>query len=135
MIVGKLNSQPSSRAVRDTKGDEEEDPDSSGIQLCEFIEFSETDVLKVIKGINVSKLSGIDNISSFVIKETFTALLPIITRLFNMSIRCSIFPQAWKDALIIPIPKAGDLSKLQNYRPISLLPLPGKLLEKLVLNS
>ena len=33
---------------------------------------------------------------------------------------------------MIPIPKAGDATKVQNYRPISLLPLPGKILEKLV---
>ena len=32
----------------------------------------------------------------------------------------------------MPIPKPGDKSKVENYRPISLLPLPGKILEKLV---
>ena len=35
---------------------------------------------------------------------------------------------------VIPLPKEGDLTKCTNYRPISLLPLPGKLIEKIVHN-
>ena len=52
--------------------------------------------------------------------------------MFNLSIRTSCFPSAWKSASVIPIPKSGNLTKVQNYRPISLLPLPGKILEKLI---
>ena len=44
----------------------------------------------------------------------------------------AIFPEQWKEALAIPIPKTGDPKKADNYRPISLLPLPGKILEKLL---
>ena len=33
---------------------------------------------------------------------------------------------------MVPIPKSGNLAKVQNYRPISLLPLPGKIMEKLI---
>ena len=42
------------------------------------------------------------------------------------------YVDSWKRALVVPIPKQGNLSKVQNYRPISLLPLPGKILEKLI---
>ena len=35
---------------------------------------------------------------------------------------------------MIPLPKEGDLTKCTNYRPMSLLPLPGKLIEKIVHN-
>ena len=48
------------------------------------------------------------------------------------SVETSIFPEAWKEALVIPIPKGGNLTLVQNYRPISLLPLPGKILDKLM---
>ena len=90
------------------------------------------EVFKLVKDINVSKSSGLHNISSFIVKEAFAVLVEEVTHLFNLSISSSKFPKAWKDALVIPIPKSGDLSKVQNFRPISLLPLPGKLLEKLV---
>ena len=52
--------------------------------------------------------------------------------MLNLSIKTSIFPTAWKQALVIPIPKSGNLTHVQNYRPISLLPLPGKILEKVI---
>ena len=79
-----------------------------------------------------AKSSGIDNVSSSVLKDVITVLLTLITHLFNLTLKNGIFPKSWKKALVVPIPKAGNLTKVQNYRPISLLPLPGKLLEKLV---
>ena len=57
-----------------------------------------------------------------------------ITFLFNLCLRLNIFPDDWKIASIVPLPKEGDLSQCTNYRPISLLPLPGKLLEHIIHN-
>ena len=79
----------------------------------------------MIRSINVSKSSGLDNINSFIVKEAFEFLKTEITHMYN-------FPDEWKKALVVPIPKKGNLTKVQNYRPISLLPLPGKILEKLM---
>ena len=109
-----------------------QDP-SSGDQsgLWNICKLREVDVYKVVKDINISKSSGLDNISSFIIKEAFKILSPEVTYMYNLSVETSIFPSAWKEALIVPIPKSGNLTKVQNYRPISLLPLPGKILEKL----
>ena len=104
-------------------------------QLWSLSVFTEVEVYKVIQSINISKSSRIENVSNFIIKEVFSILITEITYLFNLSVGKSIFPEAWKDALVIPIPKTGNLSKVQNYRPISLLPLPGKLLEKLIHNQ
>ena len=100
--------------------------------LGDLTEVCKAEVLRVVKEINISKSSGIENISSFVVKELFLALLPQVTYMFNLSITSSAFPDSWKTALVIPIPKSGDLTNVKNYRPISLLPLPGKILEKLV---
>ena len=102
------------------------------VPLMYFEQISKTEVLKVVKEINISKSSGLENISSFIVKVMFTALAPQIAHLMNLSLTTSSFPAAWKVALVIPIPKSGNLSMVKNYRPISLLPLPGKILEKLV---
>ena len=40
--------------------------------------------------------------------------------------------QAWKHAIIIPLQKDGNANDVNNLRPVSLLPLPGKILEKLI---
>ena len=58
-----------------------------------------------------------------------------MTFIFNLSVKSQRFPDSWKKALVIPIPKKGDPASVTNYRPISLLPQPGKILEKLVHNS
>ena len=89
-------------------------------------------MFQIIKDINISKSSGIDDVSSFVLKEGSKILITEITYMFNLSIRHSKFPTAWKQALVIPITKSGNLTMVKNYRPISLLPLPGKILEKLI---
>ena len=52
--------------------------------------------------------------------------------LFNMSFDTGVFPDDWKEATVIPLYKGGERTAVSNYRPISLLPLPGKLIEKVV---
>ena len=101
-------------------------------ELFKLYEVTEEEVLKVVKDINVSKSSGMDDVSSFIVKEAFLILISKVTYMFNLSIQSSTFPKMWKLASVIPIPKAGNLTNVKNYRPISLLPLPGKILEKLI---
>ena len=90
------------------------------------------EVQVLIDKINVSKSSGIDFLSSKLLKDSFQVLADKLTYLYNLSVAQGIFPTQWKKAFVIPIPKIGNPKKVENYRPISLLPLPGKLLEKLV---
>ena len=90
------------------------------------------DIFDVVNKINTAKSSGLDQASSFVIKKAFSILITEITFMMNLSVSTSHFPDAWKEALIVPIPKVGNLNQVQNYQPISLLPLPGKVFEKLV---
>ena len=52
--------------------------------------------------------------------------------ILNLVIRTSIFPHAWKEAIVTPLPKGGDRSEVNNFRPISILPLPAKLMEKVL---
>ena len=58
------------------------------------------------------------------------AIIPI-TNLFNLSFLTCKFPSEMKIAKIIPLYKSGDKTQPSNYRPISILPLLSKLLEKL----
>ena len=52
--------------------------------------------------------------------------------MYNISLRVSTFPDSRKLAIVIPLQKPGDRSDVSNLRPISLLPLPGKILERIV---
>ena len=50
----------------------------------------------------------------------------------DCSLNLGKVPQAWKHAVIIPLQKEGNSHDVNNLRPVSLLPLPGKILEKLI---
>ena len=69
------------------------------------------------------------------IKDAFEAIPDKLTRLFNLSIAKRKFPEQWKVATVIPLQKVGNKTDVNNFRPISLLPLPGKLLEKIIHNQ
>ena len=90
---------------------------------------------KLIKDIDISKSSAIPNLSSRVIKDAFEAIPDKLTRLFNLSIAERKFPEQWKVATVISLQKVGNKTDVNNFRPISLLPLPGKLLEKIIHNQ
>ena len=90
------------------------------------------EVLKLCKDINSSKSSGFDDISAKVFKDAFRVVIPQLVYLFNSSFTTGVFPTRWKCATIIPLYKGGDKTEVSNYRPVSLLPLPGKIIEKLV---
>ena len=92
------------------------------------------EVLTLCKGINTMKSSGFDKISSRVCKDAFLVLVDKLVHLFNCSLELAIFPSKWKSAKIVPLFKGGDKEEVSNYRPVSLLPLPGKIMEKIVHN-
>ena len=85
-------------------------------------------ILEMIKIKIKAKLSEFSRI----LKDAFMAIPSVITRLMNMSLSEGIFPDSWKMAKMVPLLKGGEKSDVNNYRPVSLLPLPGKPLEKIV---
>ena len=52
--------------------------------------------------------------------------------IFRKSIDYSCFPDSWSISTVVPIPKTGALNEISNWRPINLLPIPGRILEKII---
>jgi hypothetical protein len=90
---------------------------------CEFVE---NYVLKIPS----SKATGADGISVKPLQACIKELVPSISRLINMSLTCSQFPSRWKIASVIALFKAGEIADLHNYRPISILPVLSKIIER-----
>ena len=99
------------------------------------INFSELDVFRVLRSLDVSKAMGCDGISPKILKHCALALYQPFHHLFSLSISQSYLPIEWRTHLIKPIFKSGDKNSVRNYRPISLLSVVSKVLEKLVYNS
>ena len=93
---------------------------------------TEDEVCDILKCIDTSKATGPDSISPKMLKEAGRCIVPSLTRLFNMSLNTSSFPQQWKNANVNPLHKKNDKSVINNYRPISLLSCLGKIFERLV---
>ena len=77
------------------------------------------------KEINTLKSSGIDELSARLCKDAFLVLGQQLVHLFNCSLRIGNFPNKWKVGKIIPLFKGVDRESVNNYRPVSLLPLTG----------
>ena len=88
-------------------------------------------VLHLLRCLDTGKANGPDNISARMLKETASSIAPSLTHLFNLSIAKGQFPKLWKTASVVPIPKSSNNKHSPSgYRPISLLPIVSKLLEK-----
>ena len=94
------------------------------------LDFNEEEILKIIRALSIDKAHGHDDISIRMIKICDKSLLKPLILLFQNSAKLSYFPDIWKRSNIIPVHKKNDKQLVENYRPISLLPIFGKFLRK-----
>ena len=92
-------------------------------------------ILKLLKQLNPAKSAGIDNLTGKFLKEGAPVLASPITDLVNLSISLSLFPDDCKIAKLKPLYKKEAKTKQKNYRPISLLPLLSKIIERIIHNQ
>ena len=93
---------------------------------------TEKKVLEVLKFIDISKAAGIDKISGRFLKDSANILAKPIAKIFNISISSGLFPTDCKIAKLKPLYKTGSKTNPENFRPISLLPLISKVIERIV---
>ena len=86
--------------------------------------------MECLKNISSNKASGIDKLSARMLKSAAPIIAPSIAKLINYSFSKSVFPQRWKTAKVFPLFKGGDLDNVNNYRPISVLPVLSKVIER-----
>lgn len=91
---------------------------------------TDDEVIKVIDDLK-DKPCNVNNIPICIFKRNAIHIAPVISDIFNTSLIEGTFPTALKLARIIPIHKGKDRKLVNNYRPISLLPIISKLLEKI----
>lgn len=96
--------------------------------------FSVSQVRKELQRVKQRKAPGHDGIRNVAIRHAGSKLVKALTSIYNSCIRFTYFPFQWKQAVTIPIPKPGKpKSSPSSYRPISLLPVFGKILERLLM--
>jgi hypothetical protein len=97
---------------------------------CSIPEIAVHEVGKYLISLENKKSMGLDNLNSFLIKLSIPYIVESLTFIYNLSIRTNTFPRMWKSAKVIPLPKTSDLQDPNNFRPISILSVLSKPLEK-----
>jgi hypothetical protein len=97
-----------------------------------YLVLSELEVFNVLSKIDGNKAYRSNDVPAIIFKECADVLYKSLTLLFNKSLELGIVPTDWKLAKVVPIYKSGDTSKVENYRPVSLLTTANKVLERCV---
>ena len=97
-----------------------------------ILDFDQGDITSIIRNLNPNKAHGHDGISIRMVQLSCASIVKPLYLIFRHCIETSTFPLEWKKANVVPIHKKGDKCNISNYHPISVLPICGKLFEKLI---
>ena len=93
---------------------------------------SEDFVHKELTKLNINKSTGIDGIKSKFLKDGADVITTSITHIINLSIETGVVPDELKSAVVKPLFKKGSRLEAGNYRPVSILCIISKILERAV---
>jgi hypothetical protein len=97
-------------------------------------QFTLHEIKTIVHNMSSKKAPGHDHLTADICTHFINTFPEEIHALYNQCLNISHFPTTWKHAIIKPIPKpAKDTKDTNSYRPIGLLPVFGKVLEKLLI--
>ncbi|CAF3375847.1 unnamed protein product, partial [Rotaria socialis] len=89
-------------------------------------------LIVIINNLHNTNSVGHDGIALKYLKDSSNIMYKYLLTIINTSINTGVCPKQWKEAIVKPLHKNGDSSLPSNFRPISLLPILSKILEKAV---
>ena len=101
----------------------------------DYVTIENEEIISLVRKINPNKATGSDGISGKMLLLCDDSVSIPLQIIYSNILSTSIYPDIWKLANVTPIFKKGDKQLINNYRPISLLPICGKILEKLIFNQ
>jgi len=105
---------------------------STDIPTPENIPVDESEIAQLLSQQKTNTATGPDGISGHMLHHTALAIANSLTKIFRLSLKQQKVPSPWKVSYVNPIPKGKDIQLCSNYRPISLLSLPSKILKRLI---
>ena len=97
-----------------------------------FKAVTEKEVCNIIAGLRCSRATGLDYIDVQSLKLVKTEIAACVTYIINSSIATNTFPSCYKETKVVPLLKSPDKSPMScsSYRPVSLLPILSRVVEK-----
>ena len=102
--------------------------------LCTLV-IQEANIEKALASLDVNKAIGPDGVSPHFLKNCSKELAPILAQIFRNCTQQKLWPKLWKAAKVVPAHKKKSKTDPKNYRPISLLPILGKVFEEILVQS
>ena len=97
-----------------------------------FNKVTTADVCDHLKKLQRKKATGFDDLPSTFLIDSRNYISSPLCHIINLSMQNGVVPTEWKTARIVPIYKSGPKTAFDNYRPISILPIISKVIEKIV---
>lgn len=92
------------------------------------------EIIKIVSNFKNQSSAGYDEIDIRIVKKAIHIICFPLCNIFNLMLTTGIFPDKLKIARVVPIFKSGSHTDLSNYRPISVLPVFSKVIEKCLYN-
>ena len=96
------------------------------------VDFEDQDILKIIRALDINEAHGYDNILTRALTICDSSTVKPLSIIFRNFLTSSILPDNWKRSNIIPVSKKVNKQLMQNYHPVSLLPISSKIFERLI---
>lgn len=93
----------------------------------------ENEICTVFSSLNNSRARDIDDIQMAPVKFVITVIAPVLAYIYNLCLSTGNFPKLMQISKVTLVFKTGDRNNMSNYRPISILPIFSKALEKIIL--
>ena len=97
-------------------------------------QFLKDNIVKIIDSLDSNKAYDHDMVSIRMIKLCDESVCYPLEIIYKTCLETGKFPSRWKKANIVLVHKKGDKKTIKNYRPVSLLPICGKIFERIVYN-
>ena len=101
--------------------------------FCAYL--TKDELISIINNLKNKKSYGLDGISPVLFKKIAGNLLDPLLFLINLCLESGKFPDVLKTSIVSPIFKKGDQSDIQNFRPISVVSVFSKIVERVIYNK
>jgi hypothetical protein len=95
----------------------------------------EEEILKLLKNVSTKKATGLDSLPARFLKDASENIVSPISHIINLSVKTGIVPNELKLARVVPLHKKGSTLCEGNYRPVSILSIMSKVLERVIYNQ
>ncbi len=89
----------------------------------------------MLRSLDISKSAGEDKVSGKFTRDATEVISSPLSYIMNLSLKSATVPDDFKSARVLPKYKKGNRNDEGNYRPVSILPVVSKVLEKIVYNQ